>query len=139
MDLPAHVRLSHLHDPAQRLRVYRFHRGADAMAEVPGRLVGDAERPLDLVRAHPLLGLAEQVDAQKPLPQGQVRVIENRPRRDRKLVPASIAVELVPLRNLRGFRRLAAGANCPSLASEALPSTRGTFPHCQTAQSEHKG
>ena len=97
------------------------------MAEVPGRLVGDAESPLDLVRAHALPGLAEQVDAQKPLPQRQMGVVEDRPCRHRELVPASIAVELVPLRNLGGLPRATAGACRPLRPAKGLKVLAALF------------
>lgn len=55
-----------------------FHCGADAMAEKPCRLVGNAGNPLQLVGAHAFLGLTEQVDTQGPLPQWKVGVVEDR-------------------------------------------------------------
>ena len=84
-----------LDDPAQKVALVPLHRGADAVAEVPCRLVGHAERPLELVRAHALLGLAHEVGSEEPLPQGKVGVVEHRPGRDGESRPTVVAVELL--------------------------------------------
>ena len=60
-DLAPYPGLIHLHNAPQRLRVDLLHSRADAMAEIPCRLVGEAKLPLDLACAHALLGFAEQV------------------------------------------------------------------------------
>ena len=58
-------------------------------------LVGDTDRPLDLVRADALLRLADQVDRYEPLPERKVRVVEDGARSDAEAVAAPVAVELV--------------------------------------------
>src|SRR5690242_11551232 len=51
------------------------HGEADSMAEIPCGLVADSESALDLIRAHALLGFAEQQCSEKPLLQRQVAVV----------------------------------------------------------------
>src|SRR5829696_4860811 len=65
-------RLVNFHDPAQERLVVVPHSGADAMREVPGRLVGHGERPAELPSRHALLRLGEQIDGEEPLPKRQV-------------------------------------------------------------------
>ena len=44
-----------------------FHRFADAMAEIPRRLIGlEAKMPLQLLRAHALFRLRHERDSEKP-------------------------------------------------------------------------
>ena len=109
--LSADQRLIHLHDPIQRLRIDFFHRRTNPMAEVPSRFVGDAQNALQLIRAHALLRLTEQVDAEEPLPQWQVGVIEDRSSSDRELIAALVAIELMTLDDLRNVVRLATWAH----------------------------
>src|SRR5581483_934033 len=105
--LPADVSLIGLHDPGQQRCALDLHRSANAVAEIPGGLVGHAEHPLQLVRAHPLLGLAENEDREEPLPQRQVRVVEDRPRLGAELVAAGVTVELPALLDPADFVRVA--------------------------------
>jgi len=100
-----------LYDAVQRCWVDFLHRSADTMAQIPRRLVRDAQRALELVRAHAFLGLAQQVDTEKPLPQWQVRIVEDRSGSHRELVAASIAVKLIALYDLRNLVRIAARAS----------------------------
>jgi hypothetical protein len=99
----AHISFVDLYNAIQRLRIDFLHRGSDAMAEIPCRLVGKAENPLELVGAHSLARLAEQVDAKEPLPEGQMGVIEDRPGSDAELIAAGIAIKLVALYNPRNL------------------------------------
>ena len=64
------------------------HCSANSVAQVPRGLVADSERAVDLIRAHALTGFAEQVCCKKPLPQRQVRVMEDRASRDGELIAA---------------------------------------------------
>lgn len=109
--LPADICLIHLHDAVQRLRINFLHRRPNPVAEVPCRLVGDAEGPFKLVGAHALLGFAEQVDTQKPLPQREMGVVEDGASRHGKLIAASITVILVALHDPRNLVRFAARAH----------------------------
>jgi hypothetical protein len=63
------------------------------MAEIPSRLVGDSESPLDLVGAHSLARLAKEVDGGEPLDEWQVGIVEDAVCRDRKLIVAVFAVK----------------------------------------------
>ena len=58
------------------------------MAEIPGCLVTDSERPLDLIGADPLLRLAHEVGCDDPLPKGKFGIVEDGSRHDRELVAA---------------------------------------------------
>lgn len=86
--LTTDVGLIDFNDAVEQRLVVVAHRAADAMTHVPRRLVARPERALKLLGADPLLGLADQVDGEKPLTQRQVRVVEERPCRDRELVAA---------------------------------------------------
>jgi len=71
----------------------RRHCRANPMAEIPRRLVADPERPLNLIGAHPLARLAEQVNGGEPLDEWQMGVMEDAVRRDRELIIAVFAIE----------------------------------------------
>lgn len=83
----------HLHFAVEHGLFGLRHCVTDAMAEVPGRLVGHSDRTLDLQSGHALFGLAEQVGNEKPLGQRQVGVVKNGARGNGKLVIAIFAVE----------------------------------------------
>ena len=59
----------------QGARIHLTYGSADAVTEVPRRLVGDAERPLDLVSADPLLLIHHQVNSREPLAERQMGVV----------------------------------------------------------------
>jgi hypothetical protein len=86
--LAADQGLVNLHDPAQQRCVVVADRVADAVREVPRRLVGDLEHPLELLGRYALLRLDDEVDCEEPLPKRQVRVVKQRPRRDGELIAA---------------------------------------------------
>lgn len=73
---------------ALEFMVRLFHRFADAVTQIPCRLIAHTQRALELIRRHALAALAEQIRAKKPFPQVQMRVVENRRCGDRKLVMA---------------------------------------------------
>ena len=73
------------------------------MAQIPSRLVGDAQGPLELVGTHTLAGFAKQIGAKEPLHQRQVRIVENRSCCDAKIVVAAKTVVLLSVRYLRGL------------------------------------
>lgn len=87
LGFPADVHLINFDRPG-KLMVGFGHRGPDTMAQIPRRLIADSERALDLVRRHPLAALAEQVGAQKPLPEVQMGIVEDRSCSDGELVMA---------------------------------------------------
>src|SRR5215211_2595518 len=76
-DLAAHERLVGFNNPLQELRVYLVKSGADTMAEIPRGLVAHMKGTLELICTYPLLGLYNEVDGQKPLPQRKVRIVED--------------------------------------------------------------
>lgn len=65
-----------------------FHRFADAVAEVPRCLVGDAQHSLDLIRGDALARFRNQVGHQEPFGERKMRVMEDRPDRHRELIVA---------------------------------------------------
>jgi hypothetical protein len=103
--------LIHLDDAIQRLRIDFLHRRTNPVAEIPRRLVGNSQNALELIGAHPFLGLAKKVNAQEPLPQRQVRVIEDRSSSDGELIAACVAIKLAALYDLRDLYRFATWAH----------------------------
>lgn len=108
--LAAEEGLVDLDDAVQELGPLVLHSRADAVAEIPGGLVRDAEHPLQLVCADRLLGLTDHVDGEEPLPERQLGIVEERSDADAELVAASVAVELPAFRNPRDLVRVAARA-----------------------------
>ena len=89
--------LIYFHDPEQG-RAFKgviSHSLSDAVAQIPCRLIGDAQSTVKLVGAHALLRLAHEVDRQEPLSQGQVRVVHNRSGSDGELISAILTTPLV--------------------------------------------
>lgn len=50
------------------------------MAEIPSRLVSDAERSLDLERGHALLGFRHEIDCEEPFGERKVGIAKDRNR-----------------------------------------------------------
>lgn len=86
--LPINVGFVHFYRAAQGLWRNLLHRGADAVREVPRRLVADSDGALNLARRHSRFCFAEQRDGDKPLPKGQVRIVEYRAGSHAELVMA---------------------------------------------------
>jgi hypothetical protein len=105
----SHVSFVHLHYAGKRFGAGMFHSGPDAVTEIPCRLIADSKGALELVGTHFLARLAEQVDAQEPLPQGEVGIIEDRASSHRELIAAFIAVKLVSLHYLRNLLGITTG------------------------------
>jgi len=115
--LPTDPSFVNLNDTGELASVSVPHGFTDTVAEVPGRLVAHAERTLDLIGRHALLGFDHEVDGGKPLPERQLRVVEDRPRCNREAVAAVITIKLVPGSDLRdgaGSASRAAGAGRPA-------------------------
>ena len=91
----ANVGFVHFDRAVQHGLVNFVHGRSDAMAEVPGRLVADSERPLHLAGRHAFLGFAEQADGDKPLFQRQMGVVKNRSGGYGELIEAGRALELI--------------------------------------------
>ena len=104
----AHESFVHLNDAVEFGVI--AHGVPDAMAQVPGRLVTDSERPLDLVGRNALLGFADEINREEPFPERQMRVMENAACCYGKLVAAFIAVKQSARLHLRGALGLAARA-----------------------------
>src|SRR5216683_3390583 len=75
-------------DRASHLVFRLSHSSADAMAEIPRRLVRDAEHSLHLVRGNPLAGFGHQIGNQEPFGQRQMGIVEDRSHGHGELVAA---------------------------------------------------
>lgn len=63
---------------ARELRAINFgQRSTDPVAEIPRSLVGDSEGSLNLMGTHSVARFTEQICCYEPLPQRQVRVMED--------------------------------------------------------------
>ena len=95
------------------------------MAQVPCGLVGHTERPFELVGAHALPRLEQQVDCHETLPKRKVRVVHDGSGRDAELVGAPEALPLITVGDLAQIRiaaALAADAVRPAEIFEQLPA-----------------
>lgn len=104
--LTANVGFIHFHNAVKKgLHRLFAHRIADAVREMPRRLVGlKAEVSLQLERGDTLLMGAHRMERLHPLAERNVRAVHYRPDRDRELLAAGIALEqAVP--DFQGFRR----------------------------------
>lgn len=102
-----------------------LHGIADAMAQIPRRLVGYAQGALHLVCRHALFGFAHEIDRKKPFPKRQVRIVKNASRRDGELVTTVVAVVLAALLDLRDALRFTARttrAIRPAYFSQIIPA-----------------
>src|SRR5260370_1573932 len=86
--LAANVDFVNLDLAAKFLRRYFEHGSANPVREVPCCLVGHFQHALELVRGHSLAGFGNQVGREEPLPQRQVRVMEDSSSGHAKLVMA---------------------------------------------------
>ena len=91
----------------------------DAMAEVPRCFVAHSDRALYLASRHALLRFAEQVCSQKPLGQGQVRIVEYGAGSNGELIVAILAVEKLFLGLKLDHWHLAAQAARPFREAQA--------------------
>lgn len=116
-NLPADVGFVHF-DYAAILREFgllRFlHGGADTMAEVPCGFVRDPEGALHLIGREAFAGFDQQEDGGEPRFKGQVRIAEDRARRDGELIAAP-ALPLLPVGD---------GIHCFGLAPRAPDAMR---------------
>ena len=86
--LATYVGFVYLYGAAHRFGSYFLHRLANPVAEIPCRFVAHSHGALDLEGRDTLLGLAKQRGGDKPFPQRQVGIVEDRARRYAKLVMA---------------------------------------------------
>lgn len=87
----ADVGLVHFDGARKQRALHFFHRGANAMAQIPCGLIAPADDSLDLIRAHPFARFTKQICRNKPLREGKVRVLKNRARDHRELMLAGVA------------------------------------------------
>ena len=91
------IGLVHFDSTVQHRAIYFFHGSANAMAEIPCRLVGTLVlapyRALELHRAHSLLGFAKQKSCEEPLLERQVGVIEDRASSNCELIITILTVK----------------------------------------------
>ena len=81
------------HDAVQHHFLAFDHGRTNMMAEVPRGLIAHTNGSMDLMGAHALLRFAEKMCGEKPLRQGQVRVIEYGAGSNRELIVTVFAVE----------------------------------------------
>lgn len=93
MLFPADVSFINFDSAVQDGALNFFHRGSDAVTEIPRRFVADSERALDLICAHALACFAEKQGSEKPFLQGQMRIVKDCAGSDRELVITSFAIE----------------------------------------------
>ncbi len=96
----------HLDDTAtsaERGKVARAHRFADAMSEKPSRLVGDFQNAVELVSRHALLTGGHQIDRLEHYVQRNAGMLEHRSNLDRELL---FAVAAAPQANPDTLRRI---------------------------------
>ena len=108
VSLPANVGFVHFHNSLQKISADFAHRGTNTVAEIPRCFVGDFDRSTNLISRNSFFGFDHQVDRQKPFPERQVRIVEDRTASDRKLITALVAIVLVALRDCRNAFRFAA-------------------------------
>ena len=113
--------LDGLDEPAEHLARPAPERRAQLVQERPRRLIAaDFRALLELQRRDPLLVPREEEDRQKPDAQGLPRLVEDRPRRDRRLIAATPA--LIELARLDEVTSSSAAARTDEPAWPALPA-----------------
>src|SRR5208282_5154376 len=63
------------------------------------------QTPAKLISRNPFLGFRHEVNSEKPLPEGQMRIMEYRPGSNSKLITALIAIILMALFYMRYLLR----------------------------------
>lgn len=87
-----------LNRTVKHLAIQLFHGVAYAVAQIPSRLVANAERALDLISGHTLARLTQKIDGDKPLEQGKMGIVKDSAGRDSELIITVAAVEQFFLR-----------------------------------------
>jgi hypothetical protein len=108
--MSARVVFVHLHDALKQVGHALSHCLSDAMDHVPAAFLADLQFPLHLERAKRLLGIQHDEDGQKPLPQPNVGLVEDRAGRNRETVAALQARPLLPALQLAHLIRMATRA-----------------------------
>ena len=125
--LPAYQRFVNLDDAEQSRAVKGVvaHGLADAVTEIPGRLVGHSDGPLELEGRDAFLGLTHKVDGDEPLAKRQVGIVHDGAGRDAETVPAVVAVVLSAgfnVGNAQGTAAEAGNAVRPAEPFEEFPA-----------------
>ncbi len=106
--LPADVGFVHFDGAIQHGALYFFHRGTNAVTEIPCRFVAHAESAFDLIRAHALSCFDQEQHGHKPRFQRKVRIVEDGLRQYAKLVATLDAFKFLLCRNFKHALALAA-------------------------------
>ncbi len=95
--LSSDVGFIHFDRASQHRLIDLLHCVPDSMTQIPcgfvRSIVLSPDRALKLAGTHAFLGLTEQQDSEKPLLQGQMRVVKDRASSDGELIIAFLAVE----------------------------------------------
>ena len=86
--MSADPRFVSLDNALQHFGVSFLHGSADAVTEIPSRLIGNAKGALHLVGAHALLRFTHEIDRNEPLREWQVGIVEDGARHYAELVAA---------------------------------------------------
>ena len=78
VESPTNKRLIGFDNPLELFRFVAFHGLSDSVAQIPCSLIRDLDHSPKLAGRNAFLGIANQVDREKPLPQGKVRIMEQR-------------------------------------------------------------
>ena len=88
----SHVRLISLYHAGELHEAVPLGGLANSMAHKPGRLVCNAEHPVELVGADALLGSAHEIDGREPLVKRNLAILEDGPYRSGELTLAASAL-----------------------------------------------
>lgn len=89
----AHKCFVHLYLAREHWTVSLHHGVPNAMAEVPRGFIAHSNGSLNLTGRNTFLRLTEQKSRKKPCFEREMRIVENRARRDRELIVAILAIE----------------------------------------------
>src|SRR3989442_91338 len=118
-----------------------FHRSTNAMAEIPCGFIAHPNSTLDLIRRDSLACFAEQQSDHEPFGECQMRIMEDRARRDRELIIALGAVEqLVATNEPDNFLSAAArtfGTIWPTQSFQQFPALLISREHLSNFRESH--
>ena len=102
-----------------------FHCFSDSVAEIPGCLIGDSKRSLNLIGGDAFLRLANQGGSKKPCCERQMGIMKHCPSQGRELIAANVAIVLVALYDFGHRQRTTARATHarrPSQGFDVFPA-----------------
>ena len=100
---------------------------ADAVAQMPGRLIAGPQKPLELIGRNSFAGLAHQIGRGEPLAERQVGIVHNGPGGHGEMVITPPAIPLAPVLNWGDFHITAPGAGDPVRPSQFLQPLTALF------------